>query len=94
METALETFLADLKAVSKESGINCSTLCISWILSHSAVSTVLAGCLTTAQLEANVKAVETTLSADLVKRLDEISAPIASMCGANCDLWQWNSRVW
>ena len=48
----------------------------------------------TAQLEANVKAVETTLSADLVKRLDEISAPIASMCGANCDLWQWNSRVW
>lgn len=94
MEDALETFLADLKAVSKESGISCSTLCISWILSHSAVSTVLAGCRTTAQLEANVKAVETTLSADLVKRLDEISAPIASMCGANCDLWQWNSRVW
>lgn len=55
---------------------------------------MLAGCRTTAQLEANVKAVETTLSADLVKRLDEISAPIASMCGANCDLWQWNSRVW
>lgn len=44
MEDALETFLADLKAVSKESGISCSALCISWILSHSAVSTVLAGC--------------------------------------------------
>lgn len=79
MEDALETFLADLKAVSKESGISCSTLCISWILSHSAVSTVLAGCRTTAQLEANVKAVETTLSADLVKRLDE-TAPRLPAC--------------
>ena len=94
MEAQLQQFLTDLKALSKESGINCSELCISWILSHQAVSTVLAGCRTRAQLEANVKAVETKLPDDLIARLDQISAPIAAQCGANCDLWQWNSRIW
>lgn len=94
MEAELQAFLRDLKAVSAESGYSCSTLCISWILSRSEISTVLSGCRTTAQLEANVKAVETTLPADLIRKLDEISAPIAALCGANCDLWQWNSRVW
>ena len=73
---------------------SCSALCIGFILSNRAVSTVLAGCRTRKQLRENVQAVETGLPADLLDRLHEISAPIAALCGANCDLWQWNSRVW
>ena len=94
MEAELQTFLRELRRVSEESGISCSALCIGFILSNRAVSTVLAGCRTRKQLRENVQAVETGLPADLLDRLHEISAPIAALCGANCDLWQWNSRVW
>lgn len=94
MEAELQQFLRDLKTVSVESGISCSDLCLSWILSRKEVTTVLAGCRTCKQLESNVRAIETRLPDDLVARLDAISAPIAALCGANCDLWQWNSRIW
>ncbi|MDO5297964.1 MAG: aldo/keto reductase [Clostridia bacterium] len=94
MESELQTFLTNLKALSSESGYSCSDLCISWILSRKEISTVLAGCRTRKQLEANVRAVETKLPDDLIAKLDAISAPIAAQCGANCDLWQWNSRIW
>lgn len=82
-------FWRELRRVSEESGISCSALCIGFILSNRAVSTVLAGCRTRKQLRENVQAVETGLPADLLDRLHEISAPIAALCGANCDLWQW-----
>ncbi len=94
MEPQVQQFISDLKQLSNESGISCSDLCISWILSNKAVSTVLVGCRNTAQLKANVKAIETKLPDDLVASLNKISAPIADLCGANCDPWQWNSRVW
>ena len=94
MEKELNKFLSDLKKVSYDSGISCSELCTSWILSRPAVTTVLGGSRTKEQLRANVKAIETKLPKDLIKKLDDISAPIAALCGANCDLWQWNSRIW
>ena len=94
MEKELGIFLQNLRALSAESGLKCSELCTSWILSHSAVTTVLGGARTTEQLESNVKAIETKLPEDLIRKMDEISAPIAALCGANCDLWQWNSRIW
>ena len=94
MEAELSAFLGELKHLSDESGISCSRLCIGWILAHDAVSTILAGSRTREQLAQNIAAVETRLPGDVVDRLNEISAPIAALCGANCDLWQWNSRVW
>lgn len=94
MEAELQTFLADLKALSRESGIPCATLSLAWILTHPQVSTVLAGCRTREQLAENIAAIETKLPEDVAGKLNEISAPIAALCGANCDLWQWNSRIW
>lgn len=94
MEPELQTFLTELRALSAESGYSCSDLCISWILSRKEITTVLAGCRTRKQLEENVNAIETQLPSDLIAKLDAISAPIAALCGANCDLWQWNSRIW
>ena len=94
MEPQLQAFLTELKAFSAECGIRCSELAIGWILSNPQITTVLAGCRTRRQLQENVAAIETKLTDDVVQRLNEISAPIANLCGANCDLWQWNSRIW
>jgi len=94
MEAELSAFLGALRRLSDDCGIPCSDLCIGWILAHDAVSTVLAGSRTREQLARNVEAAETRLPADVVARLNDISAPLAALCGANCDLWQWNSRVW
>ena len=94
MEKELGIFLSKLKALSEKTGYKCSELCTSWILSRSAVSTVLGGARNIEQLESNIKAVETRLPAEIVEEMDAISTPIADLCGANCDLWQWNSRIW
>lgn len=94
MEKELGVFLGNLKKISDESGISCSALCISWILRNSAVTSVLSGSRTRAQLDANIKAVETELSDELYAKLTEISQPLFACYGANSDLWQWNSRVW
>lgn len=94
MEKELGVFLSELKALAGRTGYSCSELCTSWILSRSAVSTVLGGARNIEQLESNIKAVETQLPDEIVKEMDAISAPIADLCGANCDLWQWNSRIW
>lgn len=94
MEKELEVFLKELRKLSQETGYKCSELCTSWILSRSAVTTVLGGARNIEQLESNVKAIETKLSDEIIKKMDELSSPIASLCGANCDLWQWNSRIW
>ncbi|MDO5021790.1 MAG: aldo/keto reductase [Eubacteriales bacterium] len=94
MEPEVQQFITDLKALSKETGISCSELCISWVLSNKAVSTILVGIRNIEQLKANVKAMEIKLPEDIIARLNDLSAPIAELCGPNCDFWQWNSRVW
>ena len=94
MEKEFKQFLTDLHALSEQSGLSCSVLSIAWMLTHQEVSTVLGGCRNLKQLEENITAFEAQLQDDLVNRLDEISQPIAAQCGANCDLWQWNSRIW
>ncbi|HEY8432942.1 MAG TPA: aldo/keto reductase [Sandaracinaceae bacterium] len=67
--------LETLDALSKELGATTSQIALAWLLTRPAVSSVIFGARTLAQLEDNVKAAALKLPAEAVARLDEVSAP-------------------
>lgn len=67
-----------LEAFAKERGRTMGELAISWLLSRPQVSTVIAGATSEAQVEANIKAGDWTLTPGEVAEVDEALAQAAS----------------
>jgi aryl-alcohol dehydrogenase-like predicted oxidoreductase len=63
-----------LSAAASELGTTPSSVALAWLLQKPAVTSVIFGARTVAQLDDNLKAAELQLSADWMKRLDEASA--------------------
>ncbi len=64
-----------LLAVASELDQTPSQVALAWLLARPAVSSVIFGARTVAQLDDNLGAADLTLSADVITRLDAASAP-------------------
>lgn len=66
--------IEELAALAQESGHTMTQLAIGWLLSRPQVGSVIAGAMTPEQVEENVKAGETSLGSETLRRIDEITA--------------------
>jgi aryl-alcohol dehydrogenase-like predicted oxidoreductase len=67
--------LAQLAEISQSIGASSSQVALAWLLEQPAVSAVILGVRTLAQLEDGLKAVDVTLAREQSSRLGELSAP-------------------
>jgi aryl-alcohol dehydrogenase (NADP+) len=61
------------RALAREAGISMTTLAVAWVLANPAITSPIIGASKPSQLADNLAAVETPLSADLKKKLDELT---------------------
>ena len=66
----------ELGRVASELGVDVPTAALAWVQGRPGVSSTIIGARTMAHLEANLKALEVSLSADQVARLDAVSKPV------------------
>lgn len=85
-----ETFAAidTLRAISQEISKPMNHIALAWLLYQPAVTSVLAGARTVDQVLDNAAAADLKLSDDVLRRLDEATAPLKARMGANVDMWQ------
>jgi aryl-alcohol dehydrogenase (NADP+) len=62
-----------IHAVAKDAGLPLPTLAVAWVLTHPAITSPIIGASRPEQLDATLKAIDTNLDADVLKRLDEIT---------------------
>src|SRR6266516_3094205 len=61
------------KAIADQHGVSVAQIALAWILTNSAVTSVIIGARKPSQLEDNLKAIDVKLSAEDLKALDEVS---------------------
>jgi voltage-dependent potassium channel beta subunit len=66
-----------LEPIAERAGCTTAQLAIAWLLRRDAVSSVISGATSVAQLEENVAAAEVDLTEDAVAEIDELFAPAA-----------------
>jgi 1-deoxyxylulose-5-phosphate synthase len=66
--------IAELYSIAKSIGQPLSTLSIAWLLANPIVTSVILGASRVDQLDATLAAVQFEMSADLKKRLDDLTA--------------------
>jgi len=66
--------IAAMKEIGAPRGVSVARTALAWLLHQKAVSTVIIGAKTQAQLEDNLQAIDVKLSAEDLQRLDEVSA--------------------
>ena len=71
-----------LKQVAAELGTTLPLLALAWVLRNPAVSVALSGCRRPSEIEENVRALDVTLSDDVLARIDEIMAAAAGQVDA------------
>ena len=83
--------LAKIEVIAAEVGCPMSDLAIAWLLSQPGMTSVIAGGRTPAQVTENAKGAEVTLSADVVKALNDATDKVKQYIGTNPD--PWNTRI-
>ena len=64
----------ELVKVADEAGMPLPTLAVAWMLQHPAITSPIVGASRPDQLDATIAAVDTKLDADLVERLNDMTA--------------------
>jgi aryl-alcohol dehydrogenase (NADP+) len=65
----------ELAKLAEQAGMALPTLAVAWVLKHPAITAPIVGASRPEQLDATLAAVDVQLDADLVARLDELTAP-------------------
>ena len=86
---AAETFasLAELRRLSRESGIPMHALAIRWTLAQPAIISVLTGARTATEIAGNIRALETAVPQDVMEELGRITASMKQKVGGDLDIW-------
>ncbi|XP_055328181.1 uncharacterized oxidoreductase YccK-like [Paramacrobiotus metropolitanus] len=89
----VETFEAidNIRKICADKGLDMSSASLSWLLGEENVASVIVGCSSPEQLEANTKI--THLDQDTQKRLRAATDRLKAKIGSNCDLWAAESRI-
>lgn len=69
-----EAMLAPLAAISGEYGLSMLDMAFAWMLAHPEVTSVIAGAMTPAQIQANIAAADWELTAEQLEAINEIAA--------------------
>jgi len=87
-EEATRRALADLRAIGREVGQSLPELALRWAVANRDVACTLVGSRRVSDLEANVRAVERPLPADLVARLDAVTDALKQRLGRSFDYYE------
>ena len=87
-ETEIFAFLDRLRPVCEETGLPMSALALAFLKAQPAVSAILMGARTPAQLRENLDAYEAEVPLEVVRRITELSEPLRQAEGKNADLWE------
>jgi aryl-alcohol dehydrogenase-like predicted oxidoreductase len=87
-EEAMRETLDRIRGLCREQGRTLSELALAWTIARPGLACSLVGSRSVAQLEANLRAVERPLSADVVARLDEITGPLKERLGPSFDYYE------
>ncbi|MCW2918765.1 MAG: aldo/keto reductase [Actinomycetia bacterium] len=71
------TRVQQLRPIADDSGLTMAQLAVAWVLQNPNVSAAIIGASRPEQVRDNVKAAGVKLDADILKRIDEVIAPIA-----------------
>ncbi|RMF76510.1 MAG: aldo/keto reductase [Chloroflexi bacterium] len=91
-EEAMFAAIDELRTISDELERPMAHIALAWLLHQPAVDSVIAGARNPQQVIENAAAADLTLSDDMLKRLDEITAPVKTHLGSNVDMWASESR--
>ena len=80
--------LAAVAGVAARSDMPMSVLALSWCLSNPAITCTLTGARAEGQLEANLAALDTPLSPELMAELNELTAPLKEKLGKHPDYFE------
>ncbi|HZZ42558.1 MAG TPA: aldo/keto reductase [Tepidisphaeraceae bacterium] len=91
----VETFAAveRVKKIAERVGMPMGDLALGWLLHQPVVASVLAGASSVEQVKRNARAGEVSLSAEVVKELEEATREVKEELGGNLDPWQAAGRV-
>jgi aryl-alcohol dehydrogenase-like predicted oxidoreductase len=87
-EEAMAQTLSDLRSACRETGRTLAEVALGWAVANPGVACTLVGSRSVGKLEANVRAVERPLPADLVARLDAITDPLKDRLGPGFDYYE------
>jgi len=87
-EQLLFETLVKLRDISKEHGISMLEMALSWPLHNDAVTCVIAGATKISHVTSNCNSITKKLSPEILKKIDEVTSPLKTSMGDNCDLWQ------
>ena len=68
--------MADLAPIAADAGLSMAQLAVAWVLQNPNVSAAIIGATRPEQVRENVKASGVVLEPDLLKRIDEVLAPV------------------
>jgi aryl-alcohol dehydrogenase-like predicted oxidoreductase len=69
----------ELKPLAADAGLSMAALAVAWVLQNDNVAAAIIGASRPEQVHDNVKAAGVKLDAELVKRMDEVLAPVAEL---------------
>jgi len=92
-EAAVFAALDRIREICDGLGRPMNEVALAWLLAQESVTTVIAGARHPAQIEANARAADLDLPADVLTALDEATQPVKDHVGRNIDLWQTDSRA-
>ncbi|MDF2962529.1 MAG: Aldo/keto reductase [Paenibacillus sp.] len=95
-EAEIHQALKEIKQLADELGTHVIILSLAWAVANEAVSTTIVGSRNIAQLELNIQGATYELTADTVRRLNEITEPVLQKLGSNPDYYEnrFNSRIY
>jgi aryl-alcohol dehydrogenase-like predicted oxidoreductase len=87
-EDATQQALSALRAVSREIGLGLPELALKWAVANRDLACNLVGSRSVSKLEANVRAVEEPLPAEIVGRLNAMTDPLKERLGRSFDYYE------
>ncbi|MFB3902167.1 MAG: aldo/keto reductase [Acidobacteriota bacterium] len=87
-ESELAEALSKIHSLARELNTSVSNLALTWCVARPAVTCTLAGARNARQLIENVRAFASPPSADVIRRLDEITLPLKKKMGPSFDYWE------
>jgi len=95
-EAEIEVALQGIRQVADELGLHMIELSLAWVIANESIATAIVGSRNAEQLLLNARAADVVLAADVVARLNEITAPVLSKLGTNPDYYEnrGNSRIY
>jgi len=93
VEAEVFAALDELRAIAAEAGMSMATMALAWVKAQPAVTTFLVGARNPTELAWNLPVTETSLSPEIIAKLEAATEPVKEKLGTNADMWVVPSRM-